>query len=202
LFDWTLCHVGNHDNFLFYFCHPAFPFEGEDLTRQLLHVSIQQGSILDVKAQVIVNAANSRGIMGGGVAGVIRRAAGQDVEMEAVRQAPIPVGNAVYTSGGRTKFQGIIHAPTMPEPAMRIPAENVALATKAALTLADEQGITSVALPGMGTGVGGISPTHAAANMINEIRSFLPDTITTVILVDVDQNMVQAWRDQLATYRE
>ena len=37
-----------------------------------LHITIVQGSILEVEAQVIVNAANSLGIMGGGVAGVIR----------------------------------------------------------------------------------------------------------------------------------
>src|SRR5688572_17518615 len=93
-------------------------------------ISVIQGSILDTDAQVIVNAANSHGIMGGGVAGVIKRAAGQGVEDEARKQAPIPVGSAVLTSGGKTKFKGIIHAATMPEPAMRISAENVALATK------------------------------------------------------------------------
>ncbi|MER3425275.1 MAG: O-acetyl-ADP-ribose deacetylase, partial [Nitrospiraceae bacterium] len=48
-----------------------------------LQVGIVQGSILDVDADVIVNAANSRGIMGGGVAGVIKRAAGIEVEEEA-----------------------------------------------------------------------------------------------------------------------
>jgi len=40
-----------------------------------------------------VNAANSHGIMGGGVAGVIKRAAGQDVEDQARAQAPIAVGH-------------------------------------------------------------------------------------------------------------
>lgn len=105
-----------------------------------VQISVIQGSILEVDAQVIVNAANSYGLMGGGVAGVIRRAAGSQVEQEACEQAPINVGKAVLTTGGRTKFLGIIHAPTMPEPAMRIPADNVALATRAALTLADEKG--------------------------------------------------------------
>jgi O-acetyl-ADP-ribose deacetylase (regulator of RNase III) len=98
-----------------------------------------QGSILEAEADVIVNAANSHGIMGGGVAGVIKRAAGQNVEDQARAQAPITVGQAVLTSGGKTKFKGIIHDPTMPEPGMRIPAQNVALATRAALTLADEK---------------------------------------------------------------
>ena len=115
-----------------------------------MQITIVQGSILDADAQVIVNAANSLGLMGGGVAGVIKRAAGADVEREATRQAPIRVGKAILTSGGKTKFKAIIHAPTMAEPGQRIPVQHVAFATKAALTLADEKGFESIAIPGMG----------------------------------------------------
>ncbi|MGQ0810754.1 MAG: macro domain-containing protein [Nitrospiraceae bacterium] len=161
-----------------------------------LQITVIQGSILDVEAAVIVNAANSHGLMGGGVAGVIKRAAGIEVEEGARSQAPIPVGTAVLTSGGKTRFRGIIHAPTMPEPAMRIPAQNVALATKAALALADK-GFASIAIPGMGTGVGGVAPHDAAEVMINEIRKFSPQRLKSVVLVDVDPAMVEAWKEQL-----
>jgi O-acetyl-ADP-ribose deacetylase (regulator of RNase III) len=162
-----------------------------------VQILVIQGSILEVEAQAIVNAANSSGAMGGGVAGVIRRAAGSEVEKEAMQQAPIPVGHAVLTSSGKTPFQGIIHAPTMPKPAMRIPADNVGKATRAALAVADEQGFSSLAIPGMGTGVGGVMPADAAARMIKEIRSFIPRSLTRVILIDVDPTMVHAWREQL-----
>ncbi|MBI3014850.1 MAG: macro domain-containing protein, partial [Candidatus Tectomicrobia bacterium] len=104
-----------------------------------MEIEVQQGSILEARADAIVNAANSQGVMGGGVAGVIRRAAGKEVEEEAVAQAPIPVGSAALTGGGKTRFRGIIHAPTMPQPAQRIPAENVYKATAAALRLAEEK---------------------------------------------------------------
>ena len=163
-------------------------------------ISVVRGSILDVDADVIVNAANSLGIMGGGVAGVIKRAAGQEVEEEARRQAPIAVGRAVLTSGGAIKFKGIIHAPTMPQPAMRIAAENVRLATTAALALADEHSFESIALPGMGTGVGGVSHREAAATMIREIKSYSPRSLKSVILVDVDDAMVAAWKQELIAY--
>jgi O-acetyl-ADP-ribose deacetylase (regulator of RNase III) len=162
-----------------------------------MQVRVVHGSILDMDVQAIVNAANSRGIMGGGVAGVIKRAAGPEVDEEARRQAPIPVGTAVVTSGGRTKYQAIIHAPTMPEPAMRIDPQNVAVATQAALVLADARGFASVAIPGMGTGVGGVAHADAAAMMIEEIRTFVPRALQTVVLVDVDPAMVQAWCEAL-----
>ncbi len=167
------------------------------MNRRTISIEIVHGSILGVDADAIVNAANSSGIMGGGVAGVIKRTAGQAVEEEARRKAPIAVGKAILTSGGATKFRGIIHAPTMPQPGMQIPAANVASATKAALTEADEQDFESIALPGMGTGVGGVSHRDAAAMMIREIRSYSPRSLKSVILVDVDEAMVAAWRAQV-----
>lgn len=163
------------------------------MTSQGIHITVVQGSILEAEAQGIVNAANSLGIMGGGVAGVIRRAAGPEVEEEAMRQAPIPVGQAVVTSGGKTRFPHIIHAPTMTQPGMAIPAQNVGLATRAALQAADDKGLTSLALPGMGTGVGGVAHVEAARLMVNEVQNFKPKTLASVLLVDVDAAMVAAW---------
>lgn len=162
-----------------------------------MDIQVIQGSLLDAAVEVIVNAANSHGIMGGGVAGVIKCAAGSEVEQEARQQAPIPIGQAVLTSAGKTSFKGIIHAPTMPEPGMQIPSANVAKATKAALRLADEHRFTSMAIPGMGTGVGGVPPDEAAACMIREIRAFTPRSLRSVVLVDVDAEMVEAWKEQL-----
>lgn len=162
-----------------------------------MEIVVQAGSILEVEADGIVNAANSQGVMGGGVAGVIRRAAGKEVEEEAVAQAPIPVGSAALTGGGKTRFRGIIHAPTMPQPAQRIPAENVYKATAAALRLAEEKGFHSIALPGMGTGVGGVAHREAARQMTKAIEEFAGKNLQKVILVDVDPAMVAAWKDAI-----
>ena len=159
-----------------------------------LQIEVVRGSILEASVEAIVNAANSLGIMGGGVAGAIKRAAGQQVEEEARSHAPIRVGHAVVTSGGLTRFKAIVHAPTMSRPAMRIPAENVALATRAALTAADAAGITSLAIPGMGTGVGGVAVRDAAMLMARELRAFRPRLLRSAVLVDIDQEMVEAWR--------
>lgn len=168
-----------------------------DVVEGRVQIQIVHGSILETDAQVIVNAANSFGIMGGGVAGVIKRAAGPEVEEQARQQAPIPVGHAVLTSGGRTGFKGIIHAPTMPRPAMRIEPDNVAKATRAALELAERQGFVSVAIPGMGTGVGGVAPDEAASRMIGEIQTFRAQHLQSVVLVDIDPDMIKAWKAAL-----
>lgn len=162
-----------------------------------IQIRVVNGSILDAEVEAIVNAANSLALMGGGVAGAIKRAAGSEVEQEARRQAPIPVGHAVRTSGGKTQYKGIIHAPTMPSPAMRIPVKNVALATRAALVAAEVCGFASIALPGMGTGVGGVEPADAAKMMIDEIHAHHAGTLRSVLLIDIDAAMVKAWERQL-----
>lgn len=162
-----------------------------------MEIEVKQGSILEAEAEAITNAANSQGWMGGGVAGAIKRVAGEEVEQEAVAKAPIPVGSAILTSGGRTRFKGIVHAPTMEQPAMQIPASNVGKATLAALTCAEQAGFTSLAIPGMGTGVGGVAREEAAREMLQAIRSFQPRHLQKVILVDLDPEMVRAWRKAL-----
>ncbi len=167
------------------------------MSGETLQVRVIQGSILEVDCQVIVNAANSLGFMGGGVAGVIKRAGGIDVEKEARGRAPIPVGEAVITTAGKTGFAGVIHAPTMEQPGIRIGAENVALATRAALALADQKGFVSIALPGMGTGVGGVAHAEAASRMVGEVEAYRAKNLRTVTLVDVDAAMVEAWRGAL-----
>ncbi|MFL6191322.1 MAG: macro domain-containing protein [Actinomycetes bacterium] len=55
-------------------------------------VFVWQGDITAADTEAIVNAANNEGWLGSGVAGAIRRAAGDQVEAEAVAQGPWPVG--------------------------------------------------------------------------------------------------------------
>ena len=159
-----------------------------------LKLTIVRGSLLDAEAEAIVNPANSSGRMGGGVAAAIRRAAGTVVEREATAAAPIPVGKAIVTSGGATRFKAIIHSPTMRRPAERVPLEHASAATRAALEAADARGLASLAMPGMGTGVGRVPPASAADAMVRTILGFQPAHLREVILVDVDERLVMEWR--------
>ena len=161
-----------------------------------VEVIVKQGDITEEVVDAIVNPANSFLIMGGGVAGAIKRKGGASIEREAMAKAPVEVGNAVVTGAGRLKAKYVIHAPTMKYPASRIGEENVRLATRAALRAARELGISSVAFPGMGTGVGGVPYMVAANAMVDEVRSFIeangppPDK---VILVAFDDELYQAF---------
>ena len=81
-------------------------------------IEVIKGDITKVHVEAIVNPANSLMIMGGGVAGAIKRVAGDEVEREAMKYAPVPVGSAVATGAGKMKnVKYVIHAPTMERPA-------------------------------------------------------------------------------------
>ena len=162
----------------------------------MISITIKKGDITRLEVDAIVNPSNSHGIMGGGVAGAIRKAAGPDVEREARADAPIYVGDATITNAGKLKCKWVIHASTMEEPAMEIPVENVAKATLAALKNAEENKLSIIAFPGMGTGVGGVKEKDAAKAMIETIRNFSEHHITKVILIDINEKMVKAWRHE------
>jgi len=155
--------------------------------------------ITKVYVDAVVNAANSLMYMGGGVAGAIRRIGGIEIEEEAIKKAPVPVGKAIHTTAGKLNAKWVIHAPTMERPAMRIPDENVALATHAALSLANEMGLKSIAIPALGTGVGGVNRKVAAQVMVEEIKKHIDNgtSLQEIILCDIHDEQAIAFKNAL-----
>lgn len=142
-----------------------------------VRIILAKGDITSLGCDAIVNPANSRGYMGGGVALAIKQAGGDIIEEQAVAKAPIPVGSAVSTTGGRLPAGFVIHAPTMEEPAQAINVENVIKATHAALDIGVRLGAKSIAFPGMGTGVGGVNKGEAAEAMVSTIDKYLKERL-------------------------
>ncbi|MFN3268414.1 MAG: macro domain-containing protein, partial [Zestosphaera sp.] len=103
---------------------------------------------------------------GGGVARAIKDKGGPEIESEARKYAPIPIGHAIITSAGKLKCRFVIHAPTVHAPGGKSSAENVYKATKASLGKAREVGIKFIAYPLMGAGVGGLSPEESVRSMV------------------------------------
>ena len=159
-------------------------------------IFIEKGDLTKITCDAIINPANSFGYMGGGVAGAIKRIGGMSIEKEAISKAPIPVGKAIVTSAGTLSCKYIIHAPTMKEPAINIDVNNVKLATKAAFDLGVKLKLKSIALPGMGTGVGGV-PTGDAAKVIAEIVKEFEDKFEKIILIDGNDEMIKSFHQFL-----
>jgi O-acetyl-ADP-ribose deacetylase len=155
-----------------------------------MQVHLAKTDITTMAVDAIVNPANSLGIMGGGVAGALSRRGGPSIQREAMSLAPIAVGAAVVTNAGQLHAKRVIHAPTMEQPGTKVGVENVRRATRAALLAAAHHNLELIAIPGMGTGLGGVDPSDAARAIVDELRAHRQAQPSTVYLVDLDDEIL------------
>jgi O-acetyl-ADP-ribose deacetylase (regulator of RNase III) len=162
-----------------------------------MQIHLAKSDITAMAVDAVVNPANSLGIMGGGVASALSRKGGPTVQREAMSLAPIAVGAAVVTNGGQLWAKHVIHAPTMEQPGTKIGVENVRRATRAALLAAARHGFEVIAIPGMGTGLGGVDPADAARAMVDELRAHRQPKPSTVYLIDIDYEILFCMEEAL-----
>ena len=137
----------------------------------VIKLEVYKGDITRLELDALVNAANNRLWMGGGVAGAIKRAGGSQIEAEAVKKGPIAIGEAVSSGAGRLKARYIIHAAVMGQD-LRTDAEKIRQATRNSLLRADELRLKSLAFPALGTGVGGFPLDECARIMTAEVFDY------------------------------
>jgi len=168
------------------------------MQRQVNSVTIRvaEGDICDRGAEAIVNAANSHLWMGGGVAGAIKRRGGPEIEREAIAQAPIPMGESVVTGAGSLEARHVIHAAVM-GPDLATNADYIRQATLSALARANELRLRSIALPALGTGVGGFSLRQCAGIMLDAVaqHAAASTTLELVEFILFGRNAYQAFAD-------
>lgn len=138
----------------------------------MARVEVLDTDITTLDVDAIANAANTRLLHGGGVAGAISRAGGPAVQEESRHKAPIGLGEAVETTAGDMPSRWVIHAATM-ELGGPTDADIIRLATAATLAKADELGARSLALVAFGTGVGGFPLDEAARIEVEEVQRHL-----------------------------
>ena len=115
-----------------------------------------RGNLLEEPVDAIVNAANGHLAHAGGVAGIISRAAGPELQAESDRlvreRGPFPTGSAVVTTAGKLPFKGVIHA-VGPRQGEGDEEAKLFQALTAALKRAQERGWSSVLFPAVSSGI-------------------------------------------------
>ena len=166
----------------------------------MINIEVYRGDIAQLELDALVNAANNRLWMGGGVAGALKRAGGKEIEDEAVKKGPIPIGEAIVTGAGKLKAKYIIHAAVMAQD-LKTDAEKIRQATKNSLLRADELGIKSIAFPALGTGVGGFPLDECARIMIGEVLAHSTKEIglIRVVFALYDEPAYQTFKQELDT---
>jgi O-acetyl-ADP-ribose deacetylase (regulator of RNase III) len=135
-------------------------------------LKLVQGDITELNTDVIVNAANAQLILGGGVAGAIRRKGGAKIQEECNKIGESFVGGAVITTGGNLKAKCVIHAvgPRIGEGSEDAKLRN---AVTNSLKLMDEHGLKTIAFPAISTGIFGYPIERCAKIMISTAKKYL-----------------------------
>lgn len=148
----------------------------------MARIEVWNGDICDLEVDAIVTPANGSLWMSTGVAGAIKRAGGDSIEFAAVRQGPVELGSAVVTPAGTLAARAVIHAVSLDRD-RRTTAETLEAAVHSAMARAREIGAISIALPALGSGVGGFPLEDGARITVNTVRDELPASPTIAHVV-------------------
>jgi O-acetyl-ADP-ribose deacetylase (regulator of RNase III) len=110
--------------------------------------------------------------MATGVAGAVKRLGGDLIELAAVRQGPADVGDAIVTGAGSLAARWVIHAVSLDQ-ARRTDSQAIDRAVRSAFARARDLGVETLAIPALGTGVGGFPMAEAARVTVAAVRSEL-----------------------------
>ena len=134
-------------------------------------IRLVKGDITELETDVIVNAANTQLILGGGVAGAIRKKGGTSIQEECNRIGGTFVGGAVITTGGFLKAKYVIHAvgPRMGEGNEDKKLKNAILNS---LKLMDENKLKTIAFPAISTGIFGFPIKRCADIMCKTVSQY------------------------------
>lgn len=168
-------------------------------------VTVHRGSIFDVESDAVVSPANSFGFMDGGIDALYMHHFGPDIQLKVRRQIYdqhageliVGVADIVETDHDRIPF--LIAAPTMRVPMVLRDSPNAYLAARAVFLLVQRGRFTNgrhagqriadhvrtVALPGLGTGVGRIGFNTCA----RQVRAAIDDVLMA------NYQMPQSWAE-------
>lgn len=143
-----------------------------------------QGDIAAQEADALVNAAGTSLRMGSGVAGALRRAAGDALNQEAMAKGPVDLGEVAVTDSYDLDCEYVVHAAAMPHYGDgRATEESIRTATQNSLQRADGLGCESLVVPVLGTGAAGFDFETGASLVCRTVADYTPQTLTDVRVI-------------------
>jgi O-acetyl-ADP-ribose deacetylase (regulator of RNase III) len=150
-------------------------------------VRIVRDDITDMEVDAFVYDITEDVKLGAGHGSAIQQRGGVKIQEALDEIGRCPVGKAVITTGGLLKAKHIIHA-NGPKFCEKDEEGKLRRATQAALALADENGLTTLAFPPMGTGLYQVPVDLCARVMVEVVTAHLADStsLSEVLLVIPD----------------
>lgn len=152
-------------------------------------IKILNGDITKVEdVKYICNAANAIGPMGAGVAGAIRKAGGSRIQKEALRvcsEIKPKAGDIYVTDAGSLPYNSIIHLVTMDIPGGVTSLEIVSNCLDKLIKKCRFEKIDKVALPALGTGIGGLDKKEVAKIYVDNL-ALIEDIVFVIVDIDAE----------------
>ncbi len=164
-------------------------------------VEVRRSDIMDVFSDAIVVPVEEDGSMRSGAAAAVRERGGAEIEEEARKKAPIGHGRAISTGAGSLATGNIILA-SLYDGDGSITGRSVGAAVAAALAEAEELEAETVVIPGLGFFEGGVSAEESASAIVAAIESHSGDSVTKVLLADIDEAVAEAFAAELEKREE
>lgn len=167
-----------------------------------MNIELIKADITKIHADVIVNAANSSLLGGGGVDGAIHRAGGKQVLEECIeirnRQGKCNTGEAVVTSAGNLSADYVIHTvgPVWNGDGEKC-SKLLADCYRNVLKQAERLSVKSIAFPNISTGIYRFPKDLAGRIAVDEVRKFKSENIEKVIFVCFDDENEEIYRKLL-----
>jgi O-acetyl-ADP-ribose deacetylase (regulator of RNase III) len=177
-------------------------------------LKILEGDITKLEnVDAIVNAANAFGVMGAGVAGAIAKSAGYSdskfsVDIHKIvrdvikSQGPFEAGDVYISDSGLLKRRGInylYHAVTMKYPGGLCSISTVDKLTRNVCETAIANNLKSIAMGGLGCGIGGLDVESVANRMSSLVISYINNI--DVYIVDINPNFIKAFKQNFEKYK-
>lgn len=168
----------------------------------MMKIELIKGDITKIKADAIVNAANSSLLGGGGVDGAIHRAGGKQILDECIeirnRQGKCKTGEAVVTTAGNLPAKYVIHTVG---PVWNGDEEKssklLANCYQNSLKLAESLDVKTIAFPNISTGIYRFPKELAGKIAVDEVKKFNSDIIEKIIFVCFDDENEEIYRKLL-----
>jgi len=167
-----------------------------------MQIELLKGDITKLAVDVIVNAANTSLLGGGGVDGAIHRAGGSAILNACMairnRQGGCAVGEAVITTAGNLPSEKVIHTvgPVWQEKTAK-EDELLSNCYKNSLVLAEEHQFSTIAFPNISTGIYRFPKWRAAKIAIETVKTFEFVAIEKVIFVCFEEENFQIYQELL-----